>query len=46
MKYVCVAAPMLFGSEVISWICLAVMAIMFIADLTLKVEQEREDRWQ
>ena len=45
MKYVCCAAPMLFGNEVLSWICLAALALCFICDLTLKIEREKGDRW-
>ena len=33
-KYAAVALPMLAGIEVISWICLVILAFMAIADLT------------
>ena len=45
MKYVVCAIPMLFSVEWMSWLCLAVMAVMFIADLTLKVEKEKNNKW-
>ena len=45
MKYLVCALPMLFGNEVISWVCLAVLAIVFVCDLTLKIEKEKDGRW-
>ena len=44
MKYVVCALPMLFGNEVLSWICLAVLAVVFVCDLTLKIEREKDSR--
>lgn len=45
MKYVVAAAPMLFGIEVLSWICLAILATFAILDLALKIDEEKNDRW-
>lgn len=45
MKYVVCAAPMLFGVEVLSWICLAVIAVIGMCDLMLKIDEEKGDRW-
>lgn len=44
MKYVCMALPMLFGIEVLSWFCLLMIAVVGICELLLKIEQEK-DRW-
>ena len=45
MKYVCCALPMLFGIEVLSWLCLVVLAIMGIFDLALKIDEEKGGKW-
>lgn len=45
MKYAVVAAPMLFGVEVLSWICLAILATFAILDLALKIDEEKNERW-
>lgn len=41
MKYVLCALPMLFGVEVLSWFCLAVIAIVAVCDLAIKIEEEK-----
>lgn len=45
MKYVVCAAPMLFGIEVLSWICLAAIALLGILDLAVKIDEEKNGRW-
>lgn len=41
MKYVVCALPMLFGIEVLSWLCLMVLAVMALLDLAIKVDEEK-----
>ena len=45
MKYICCALPLLLRIEVLSWICLAVMATVFICDLALKIDEEKNGKW-
>ena len=45
MKYVVCAAPMLFGIEVLSGICLAAIALLGILDLAVKIDEEKNGRW-
>lgn len=41
MKYLAAALPLLFGNEIISIICLNVIAWMFVFDLLGKVASKR-----
>lgn len=41
MKYVICTLPMLFGIEVLSWLCLVVVAVMALIDLALKIDDEK-----
>ena len=45
MKYVCMALPMLFGIEVLSWFCLLTIAVVGICELALKIDEEKNDKW-
>lgn len=38
MKYIAVALPMLFGLEVLSIVCLTLMTLMFLRDITKSAE--------
>ena len=41
MKYVCMALPMLFGIEVLSWFCLLMIVIVGMCELAIKIAQEK-----
>ena len=45
MKYACMALPMLFGIEVLSWLCLLAIAVVGICELALKIEDEKGGKW-
>ncbi len=41
MKYAACILPMFFGIEVLSWICLALVAVIGLYDLALKIDEEK-----
>lgn len=41
MKYAVCILPMFFGIEVLSWICLVLIAVMGFCDLALKIDEEK-----
>jgi len=45
MKYIVCVLPMLFGIEVLSWLCLLIIAVMGILDLALKIDEEKGGKW-
>ena len=45
MKYVCMAIPMLFGVEILSWFCLLTIAVVGILELALKIDEEKNGKW-
>ena len=45
MKYVVMCAPLLFGVEVLSWLCLAAIAVCGLYDLCVAIDREKGGRW-
>lgn len=41
MKYAVCIFTMFFGIEVLSWICLALIAVFGIYDLAVKIDEEK-----
>ena len=41
MKYLAVGVPMLFGVEVLSWICLFLLCVFALYDLCIAIDREK-----